>query len=912
MDYFKQYYSDVDFDNKTEVKVLCPFHSDTHPSAYINTDKSVFYCHVCGLGLSEKQFYQKINNLDDQTTNLFFAKKNDAEQWNLNEKANLWADNNLLNKLHSMGWQNDIIEHIGLGKSIYNGSAMLAIPFFVKGVLVAKKLYNIYKHPYIPKSIYDNQDAGYIFPFDCCDKSDIIYILEGEKDTITAQSLGINAITFGSATTMPNQMMLDYLKGTEVVVCYDNDDAGHQGMYKLYKKLKDVVKSIRYIDIGEVVKEPKEDFYDFINKYGCDEFDFYALPMYEFTDDESDDTVTLKHALQNNVLNQYITTIATVSSEYSDTYSVPSSFKAKKVEETGARNEQMVYGEEKEWVLTDGNIQQALSLIEVDAKNANVNAKLLGFLGIRKDEGGLECTYGKPIVIYKLAITDRIVEDSTISVDLYSKQPMIVGNQYKVTYKLCAHPSKNQKIVAVASKVESISDVPNYQVNESLLSLFKTDGTIKDRLNHLYQSARHHVAPHLNYDIWLMADMVFNSFLDINYGKPIRGALDVFILGDTQVGKSETTSKLTQLYGYGQFLSLKTSTTVGLIGGSTKVEGSWCNTIGAIPKNNRKLVVLEEFSGADPSFIKTMTDIRSSNELRIARASGELKVPCKLRMITISNPINDAQGNPRFLCSFPNGVKPLMELITSAEDVSRYDGFLLVPKVEKRVNPFENQLQGNPIPREAYVEKASWITSRQADNVIYADGVEAYIWDKAETLNHQFECNFPLFGVTSSLKLARFCVAMASLLMNVDESFENIVVTKEIVDYVCEFLTHVYTEPWFRLDKYKQEYDAYNTVSAEDIAELQHLYPANAVTIDFLSSTSKTSRNNLRTISGLDGDRFNPIFSNLVMKKFIRIEMDFVYPTEKFRKAYRALSKDFITTGTDHLLNSIKGETKNE
>ncbi len=62
---------------------------------------------------------------------------------------------------------------------------------------------------------------------------------------------------------------------------------------------------------------------------------------------------------------------------------------------------------------------------------------------------------------------------------------------------------------------------------------------------------------------------------------------------------------------------------------------------------------MEEFSGARPDFIKTMTDIRSSNELRLSRVSGELIVPCKLRMITISNPRNDENGNPRFLNTFP-------------------------------------------------------------------------------------------------------------------------------------------------------------------------------------------------------------------------------------------------------------------
>ena len=48
--------------------------------------------------------------------------------------------------------------------------------------------------------------------------------------------------------------------------------------------------------------------------------------------------------------------------------------------------------------------------------------------------------------------------------------------------------------------------------------------------------------------------------------------LDV-IIGDTQTGKSETTSKLTELYNSGHFLSLKTSTT-RVIGVVIKVDGS--------------------------------------------------------------------------------------------------------------------------------------------------------------------------------------------------------------------------------------------------------------------------------------------------------------------------------------------------
>lgn len=882
---------------------MCPFHDDTHPSAYINTEKEVFHCFSCGVGYSEAQFFAKINGVDEMKAKELLNKGSALGEWEVSNQANLWSDTSLISKLHELGWENKIIDELKLGKSTYGTTDMLAIPIIYKNTLLGYKQYNVYKKDGVPKMICPDDCQGYLIPFDNISESedDTVYILEGEKDMITARNLGINAATLGSALSTPNKETLELLKNKKVVICYDNDSSGVKGMNLLASKLKGNVASLKYIKIGEVCKEPKEDFYDFITKYNCDDIDFYAMPQYEFENEIKQEFITLRKALQENILNKEITSIVTVSSEYSDQFVVPTSYKVIKLNEEGSRKEQMVAGEEREWVLEESKLQQLLKLIEVDAKSANVRATLLSYMNVSPKEPCLEEHKGKSIVIYKSAITDRVSDGSTISVDLYSTKAIVVGNQYRITYKLVNHPSKNQKVVAITNSIEPVDATENYKTDKSLLSLFRTNGTVEQRLDYLYQSAKHYVAKHMNYNIWLMSEMVFNSILDINYNGLIRGALDIFILGDTQVGKSETTSKLTKLYNFGQFLSLKTSTTIGLIGGSTKVDGSWCNTIGAIPKNNKKLVILEEFSGAQPTFIKTMTDIRSSNELRIARASGELRVPCKLRMITISNPINDAQGNPRFLASFPNGVKPLMELITSAEDVARYDGFLLAPKVDKRVNPFTNELIGEPIKKEAYEHKAEWVTTRSADNVIFAEGVESYIWTKAEELNTMFECNFPVFGTTTSLKLARFSVALASLLMNVDDGYENIIVTKEIVDYITKFLISIYTENHFRLDAYKKEYDSYNALEKGDIESLQALYPANNVMLDFLGTTSKTSRNNLRTISGLDGDRFNPIFSKLVLHKFLRIDMDNVYPTEKFRKAYSAIDKNFVTT-TDSLI----------
>lgn len=831
------------------------------------------------------------------------------DKWEI-EKGLLWSDPLLLTKTISLGFSKELIDEMKLGLvKDEMGKKYLGIPVYYNNILVDVRRYNIMKYENQPKmKSNDNARVGWLVPYDkFLSSNEVCYIFEGEKDMLMARELGINAYTLtGGAGAVPNEYVINAFKDKDIVICYDNDDAGHKGMESMYKELKDIVKSIKYIEIGDVVKENKEDFYDYIHKYNGNVFEFYTLRQHHFNLEENDelDVITVKEALKTSKLRKDLRSVVTVTSEFTDPYSVPTIVEIEKVKDTGTKNDTMYEGEVKTWFLEKSNMQDMLELIEVNAKNVELNTKFKGYLGIPVKEPAIEITTKEPKTVFKSVITDKDNDGAGVSLDIYSFEKLNVGSQYIIDYKIYPHPTKNQKLIAVAFKVRLVNDSNNYVINKDKLKIFKGEGSVKERLDRLYESAKHHIAKHLNYDIWLMSDLVFNSILDFNYGEPMKGALDVFFLGDTQVGKSETTSKMVELYNFGHFLSLKTSTTVGLIGGSNKVDGSFCNTIGAIPRQHKRLAILEEFSGARPDFIKTMTDIRSSNELRISRVSGELIVPCKLRMITISNPINDENGNPRFLNTFPNGVMPLMELIKSAEDVSRYDGFLLIPKVENRFNPFAYTLTGEKIPKECYEEKSKWVVTRGIDNVKFADGVESYIWEKAEELNKLFECNFPLFGTTTSKKLARFCVALASLLMNVDETYENIIVTRDIVDFMSDYLIKIYTSPVFKLRDYALDYRAYSEYNEKDIEELQRLYANNSTFIDFIGTQNRTTRGNLLSISGLDGTKFSPLFNKMVAFKFIRLNGDNVYPTNKFRKVYNLINKEFRTDLGNKVANS--------
>ncbi len=897
MEYFKKYFNDVDRWTDEEVKVLCPFHNDTHPSASINTEKDLFHCWVCDIGFNEAQFMAHINHISTTEAIKLLDNYTCNDDWQL-AIAKMWSDDRFKSEVNKLGLSDETINvfQLGLVNDPVSNRKTLGIPIFYNNILVDVRRYNLLKHDNMPKVVSEGDRVGWVVPYDLLITSnEPCYILEGEKDMLMARELGINAYTLtGGAGAVPNEYSISAFENKDIIVCYDNDKAGKDGMVSIFRALKDTAKSIRKIDISQSVNGTGEDFYDFIKKYNYDVFDFYALNIENFNinDLEKDTRITIKKALKENILKRSIRSTITVTAEYADPYSVPTVVHFEKMFE-GGKKDVMFEGDKRSWYLEVKNNYQMLELIEASAKDVEVIAKLKKFVDIPSSEPGIELKMRELRTVYKTTVVDKDIDGSAISLDMYSFDKLDVGGQYVIDYKIYPHPTKHQKLVAVCSKSIMVHDNRNYTLDKELLKEFKTEGTIEQRLEYLYQSAKHYVAKHLNFDIWLVTDLVFNSILDFNYGEQIRGALDVFFLGDTQVGKSETTSKLVDVYNFGHFLSLKTSTTTGLIGGSSKIDGSYCNTIGAIPRQHKRLAILEEFSGARPDFIKTMTDIRSSNEVRLSRVSGELTVPCKLRMITISNPQNDENGNPRFLNTFPNGVMPIMELIKSAEDVARYDGFLLIPQVEKRFNPFDFKLEGTPIPRNAYHNKINWVATRQPDNVKFDEGVEGYIWEKAEVLNEKFECNFPLFGTTTSKKLARWCVALAALIVNVDESYENIIVTKEIVDYMCEKLTKLYCAPVFKLDSYAKEYKEYSEYSEKDVSELNKLYARNATLFDFLNSLSRTTRSNLSSVSGMGNDKFFPIFNKLVAEKFIRLSMDNVYPTDKFRKVYGLIDKNF-------------------
>lgn len=923
-------------DDKGNIPMCCPFihtkrefdsntweereieYYEKVPSSSINLDMRVFHCFTCDRTYKEIEFAQMILNKDKESIIREYTTKeelkNDTLNWEENQHKFLLENKDVLDKLYNLKINQETITELKLG---YIANS-LATPVFKNGELINIARYNINKTPNKPKNEYNkNANSGDIIPFDIW-KNDFrnTIICEGEKDMIVARSQGFNAITLtGGAQSNLQKDYLSYFKGRNVYICYDNDDVGRVGALKRYKELKDIC-NVYIANISSICVINKEDVTDFFVKYNKNADDFkFILENYSFkpTKEQLEDVRTkyelkiskIEDNIKQSAFRKNNKSVLQIVATCTETYAVPeyAIFKPK---------DNLDFGDDlpetKSWYLSSTH-ENFLELIEGTVKTKDIPDILASLVGLgSKWNKYYNVDMGLLQTIYKVTVADVALENddkaSEFIIDMYSKTPLDIGNTYEITYKLYPHPKQGRRIIAIANDIKETNydfDITNEEYTKSL-DVFKTTSTIENKINELYESAKCHIAPYLNKDIWFAMDLVFNSPLDIVYNKPIRGALDIFVLGDTRTGKSETSKALKQLYDFGEIVPLKTATVASLIGGTDdKIKKT---KLGVIPRFHKELVVLEEFSGAPMDFIKTLTEIRSSNMVKIYRVAGDVQTPCKLRMITISNPISE-NGNLMTLSAYPNGVEPINELIKSPEDIARYDAFILFPRVEKLSNPFGTKLNNNlKIDEKHYQTKSKWIKSLTQDNVIISDDVGSYIFEKGIELNNIFECSFTVFGSETDKKIARMSASLACMLCSTLD-YKNVIVTKDHVDYIVNFLKRIYDNNIFRLREFANEEKSYNVIVDADTKELEKIYPKNVTFIDFLANTSKVNRNELMTVSGLGKDDFSKIFNLLVSRRFIKLNRDLVSPTVKFRNTYRAMNKSFNIADVSQTTNNI-------
>lgn len=909
--FFEYYFSDYDF-SKRETAVCCPFphytesgiaYKETRPSAHINLDKGLFHCKVCDKGLSQTSFIANLFGCSYEAAikiEKLFTSKEDLYTW----RNNLTLPKDIQQLCINLGISEEVINELDIKSELGDE---ISFPVVMYNKIVDVRSYRPNDRANKIKS-RSGSTTGLIIPFDIwMQEPDTKWTIlcAGEKDMAVTRSQGLNAITLtGGEKALPK--LIHPFKNKKVAICYDNDEAGISGAKALAAFLKPYVSEVKVItNFHKVCKEHGEDLTDYFTKYKKTKHDLVECikTTPEFTDEDAKEEIqkrkpliSLLKASNPQYINRVVQSNVQVVATYEKAMPVPTTIFAKKVNVSGdSKHNSMFVGEERTWELNENNCQDILKLVDNNFTETQIRENTRELLGISKNEREIKIERPTKDTVYQCNVTDLFESTTkdiaTIEFTAYVlKKRLESGKKYLITYKLVPHPYKGQQLVMIILNAEEACDsITNFKITPDVkknLDLFKnTTGTVQERINLFTEMAKAFIG-YDGYNKLIQAiDLSYHTVLEFNFGtfKNVRGYLDTLIIAESRVGKSSTAEALQNLYKLGAFTSLagNSATIPGIIGGSTKVNGNYQTRAGLIPMNHRGLVIFEELAKSNSNLVRELTDIRSSNQVRIARVSGTLTLPALVRMITLTN-VKNTGHKIKPINSYPNGIEILMELIGTPEDIARYDLMLVLGEQgNKIIDPFWEPI--TPFEPEAYQTRIRWIWSRTADQVIIDKEIGKYIFTKCNELNKMYDSHIKIFGTEAWKKVSRLAIAIAGYLVSTDATYEKIIVTKEHVDAAVDYLISCYDNPTFKLKEYVDMERLYNTIDDEGVDLLQDLFNQNPSILLQLEKLSKTNKQNLMAATGLDSEMYNKFMQHLTQGLFIQFEGYDIIPTQRFR-----------------------------
>lgn len=912
---FFEYYFKLDKVSGEET-VPCPFphhthnglsYQETHPSAHVNLTDRVYHCKVCCEGYNEITFMTKLLGCTyGGATKL-------SKAFNNSETLEEWCRTTALDAsgkqlASSLGISDEVCAELHIANPTTMG---IAFPVFMYKKLVDIRTYTPDVKPKLrsrvgaPSGVLVHGDELQSVPL-----NKTILICAGEKDMATTRSHGFKAYTLtGGEMALP--ISTHWFRDRNVVIVYDNDDAGRKGAVRLATWMLEIAASVKICNkFHEVCIETSEDMTDFWNKYHGTKEQLIqmmdATPQFTQEDAIKESVVpmvTLSQATSPKYINKLVRSNIQVVAVSEAQYVVPTCITAEKTKETSKDN-RMYEGEVREWYLTENTVQDILHLTDGGFKEDDIMNNIKKLLGISDKERYVRITKQQKSVVYKGYVTDMFeamnTDEMPMEYTCYSIDTRLEsGKKYLCTYKLVPHPYKGQQLIMlIMNAIPANDSVSNFKITrESIqrLAVFQNaQGTVKERIQGMVSKVKGLLGYNGNNTLIEVIDLAYHTVLAFNLGqfKNVRGYLDTLIVGESRVGKSSTADQLRKTYQLGTFTSLagNSATIPGLIGGSNKTAGGAMQTkAGLIPQNHKGLIIFEEFGKCKNDLITELTDIRSSNEVRITRVSGTLTLPAMVRMIALSN-VRANGSDIKPIASYPNGLAIVTELVPTAEDIARYDILcVLGDKGTSQIDPYWHAEE--PYPAEAYQTRVRWVWSRTPDQVIISDEVGKHIIELSNLINSQYDCHIKVFGTECWKKLARLSIAVAGYLVSTDETYQTIVVLEEHVDYAASLFIDLYDNPTFRLKEYVANERKYSTIDAAGIALLQDLYIKAPQLLLMLEQEAAPTRNTLMAAVGLSQDTYNGLMSMLIRGAFVKMSGQEIVPTERFRLGMSKLNR---------------------
>lgn len=926
-----------------EVSVLCPFIHDknktteSRPSAHVNVKKHLFHCATCQAegrfnegGLSEVGFMAEYFNVPyDQAMRLMntmhTSESEEESAWNEAAKNMLQVQDSI-DYLAGRGITLDTIKEYKLG---WSGDG-IGYPVFIYGQLCDVRTYMPDEKP---KMRSRKGASPLLFPFDKWlekveEKATIL--TAGENDALIWRQMGFNAITVtGGEGTFP-KVLLGLFKDKPVYICYDCDAPGRKGSGKIAFLLKEAGATVYMVDLGFPGTPDDKDTTDAYVKHGWRRAEFnqvlmdakpYSAEDYLEAKNEKYPLVDLWNVSHGKYSDRRISSRVILSGVYDQPMHCPTAIEwvchGGTFDDEGKSpcwscalntDRQKEYNDGW-WTLEDDNIKDVMKLIDVTQKQQETNIDIA--IGRPSDcPNGYRKVRTKSTV-YKVVFTPDVeTESANVNEDFRASEQYAYtigldiqeGMKYRAYFRPNAHPLDGQRVFMIVDRVEESDSAVNMfkltpQIQESL-KVFQGDPTEMMKLR--AEMAKDIVGPFVQEMMVYAVDIMFHSPLDFldfrKKDKKIKGYPEGLAIGDTRTGKSDGYQYLQEYYGIGNFTSVKKATTAGLLGGVEKLpSGGFKVTWGAIPRNNRGILGLDEMSDCAFDVIASLTDMRSSRKAKVSKIAHGI-APANTRLLWISNPRKGNDGHNNQLVDYSSGVKVVVDLVGATEDIARFDFVLLLPTTGEYISPnVEAPIKAHP--SQTYKNLIYWVWSRTAEQVTWDEGIKDYVWQISQELNDKYDTDVKFFGAEAWKKLARIAISCAGACFSCSDDGSCIVVRKVHVDWAAAFLTRCYDNSYFRLREYAKDRKVLhetNPIVNEIVAGLCKVQPTIIRTL--LETSEAFPKGNLQAISDLDPIGFNTFMHKLTANYLVTVTAQGFRATRRLRKAVDAYRENYERT----------------
>lgn len=863
-----------------EIKAECPFkdlhesQTDNNPSLTVNLQKGVYYCNSCHSKGNIHTMYRQLGNKTAEETWFELGDALNIPRPDGTKPARPDIEPGLVREYHEAlmklkGPLRDVlkerrgIEDATLQKFLLGWDGeRITIPVYDEyNTLVNFRRYKWNSNEDQYKVINYKDDVGNaygevrIFGADQIVNEDLDYIVwcEGEMDRIITEQHGFPAAcpTSGAGTFKPEWTRL-FRNKKRVYIAQDNDAAGRNATKRLCEKLYRVV-DVYTVNWPEDFPD-KGDITDYFVQCGLTTEDFQALldNATKYIDPDVDDRIVdeedaaevhLSESSSSKYYGKRISVPVMVSGKDTTPYVCPKTIKASCGESFDSESKKCsncslsVMAGERTITLTSMD-EDVLKLIQCTDKQQRMVINDIMGINFRCEQVKVDIQEYMNLEELRLIPKAEANFGFSNGHEYVVRTGFFLGNNLKTNMRysmkgyMYPEPTSQYATYVFDKAVPEKDLISDFELNEetmSYLQMFqrKPGQSVRDKFNVIHEDLERNVTY-----IWerrnvsIAVDLVYHTVLSFYFQEQYvnRGWGELLIIGDSGQAKTTVVERLMKHYRLGELHSGESSRRTGLVYNMQQNNKRWFLVWGAFPLNDGGLVTIDELSGLGEDDLAVMSDVRSSG---IAKATGVItaETNSRTRAIYISNPRNGRQLN-----SETYGVNAVLKLMGKAEDVRRLDMAISVASGDVDPALVNRSIKGMSEVPHVYTSDACnarvlWAWSRKPDQVIISDETTKHILDRATTMGEKYSSKVPIVEAADQrLKITRLAIAAAACVCSSDKTFENIIVTKEHVDFVVDFMDEIYSAKSFGYDKLSEQEQINTDTSEDNMEKLRRLF----------------------------------------------------------------------------------------